>query len=246
MAIGSVTQALRIIRRFVDRPEPAGVNALARELGLSPSSCFNLLKTLVSEEFLIFDEERKSYALGPALSRLARRVGSTEIAIAAARPAMAMLAATYSMAAGLWKLSGDRLVLVFFADSELAIRIHMTVGQRLPRLIGAIGRCVAAYSSLDERELKEEFSRLRWQRAPGFERYKREVRKVRETGWAVDDGDFMRGLTTYAAPVLDSEGNIRYCIASTVFQGQLPMSKAREIGDATAEVARELSARLDH
>jgi len=242
MPVASVVQALRILRHLSEGTAPQGVTAIARQLGISPSSCFNLLKTLVGEQFLTFDTAKKTYAIGPELSRLARLGDGEDPVVRAALPRMQELASRFRMASGLWRLTeSKRLVLVASADSDLATRLHMTLGQRLPMLIGAMGRCVAAYSRLSGKQLKEGFAQLRWERPPTFARYSKEVRTARSSGWAIDDGDFMRGLTTVAAPVLDSGGSVTYCVANTLFQGQLDKDEIPELGTLTARLAGDIS-----
>lgn len=242
MPVGSVVHALRILRHLTASQQAEGVTAIARQLAISPSSCFNLLKTLVAEEFLLFDATAKTYAIGPELARLAMHGQGEDPVVVAALPAMQELASRFRMACGLWLLSESRrLVLVAAADSDLATRLHMTLGQRLPMLIGAIGRCVAANCTLSDKQLSDEFAALRWERPPTLARYKREVASARRQGWAIDDGDFMRGLTTIAAPVIDPRGIARYCIASTVFQGQLEGKSLRRLAEDTARLGANLS-----
>ncbi|MFO1395511.1 MAG: helix-turn-helix domain-containing protein [Burkholderiales bacterium] len=243
--VRSVVQAMRILRHLAGAPQPMGVNPLARALDLSPSSCFNLLKTLTAEGFLAFDAKAKTYAIGPALGDLARRADGGTMALAVVRPRLQAMAARFRVASGLWRLTPQgRLVLLAFADSEHTTRLHMTVGQRLPMLVGAMGRCVAGHAHLSRAALAKAFAELRWERAPAFARYAREVASARTRGWALDDGDFMRGLVSVAAPVQDGAGAVRFCIANTMFQGQYGAATVREIGQATAAMARECAADL--
>jgi hypothetical protein len=67
----AVSQAARILRCLSTAPAPLGVSAVARELGLSPSSCFNILRTLVAEGLLAFDPVAKTYSLGLGLVEIA-------------------------------------------------------------------------------------------------------------------------------------------------------------------------------
>jgi DNA-binding IclR family transcriptional regulator len=242
MPVGSVVHALRILRHLADARHPEGVTAIARQLGISPSSCFNLLRTLSQEDFLSFDPALKTYSIGPELARLARRGEGEDPVVRSALPLMQELASRFRIASGLWRLAENkRLVLVASADSDLATRLHMTLGQRLPMLIGAIGRCVGAHSTLSEGQLKEGFAQLRWERTPSFARYKREVAAARRSGWAIDDGDFMRGLTTIAAPVLDRRGAVKYCVANTLFQGQFEQDEVNELASVTAGLALQIA-----
>ena len=103
----------------------------------------------------LLDRPRTRTARAPRGGRRSRRPVQ-------ALPIMQELASRFRIASGLWRLTENkRLVLVASVDSDLATRLHMTLGQRLPMLIGAIGRCVAAHSTLSEEQLKEGFAQLR-------------------------------------------------------------------------------------
>jgi DNA-binding IclR family transcriptional regulator len=45
--VGSVVKALAILRHLAEGPDRCGVNAIAMAVSLNPSSCFNIVKTLV-------------------------------------------------------------------------------------------------------------------------------------------------------------------------------------------------------
>ena len=49
--------------------------------------------------------------------------------------------------------------------------------------------------------VEAQFQRLRWDTAPAFESWKREVAETRSRGWAVDTGNYIAGVTVAAAPV---------------------------------------------
>ena len=47
--VESVRTAITILRFVASQSKSFGVNAIAREVGVSPSSCFNIVKTLTLE-----------------------------------------------------------------------------------------------------------------------------------------------------------------------------------------------------
>jgi DNA-binding IclR family transcriptional regulator len=236
--VPAVVQAVSILRYLARADSPQGLTRIARELHISPSSCFNLLKTLAAERFVEFESIKKTYTLGAGLDEVARAPGQL---IERIRPDLEALAAKHEIASGLWSVTNGRLVLESFVASELATRIHMTVGQRLPMYIGAMGRCLAAQGGSTATQVLEEVQALRWARRPTIDRYRRELAQVRRQGWAIDDGDFMAGVTTIAAPIVDANGRIRYCIANTLFQGQLSVAALQGIGMETARLAQRFS-----
>lgn len=243
--VGSVAAASRILRLLASEPNPLGVNAIARRLELSPSSCFNILKTLVAEEFVEIDDQAKTYSLGVAPVYLARRMLNADLAMQMATPHLQQMAADYRCVSTLWRLTQtDRLVLIGLFDSREVINIHIEVGQRLPALTGAMGRCIAANRKYSAAELKAAFDRLPWQSAPNFDIYLAEVAAAGRRGWALDVDNFVRGVTTIAAPILDRGGAARYCISNILFSSQPELADAEELGTRVARVAAEIARAL--
>src|SRR5690606_18339459 len=119
-------------------------------------------------------------------------------------PYLREIADTFKVTATLWQRTrGDRVVLLDRADHESAVRVHMSIGQRLPMYLAALGRCMAAHSGLSAEELRVHFDQLRWADGPSFEVYLKEVEQARRIGYAVDNGRYAKGVTTVSAPVLD-------------------------------------------
>jgi DNA-binding IclR family transcriptional regulator len=243
--VGSIVAAAGILRLLAQEIEPLGVNAIARRKGLSPSSCFNILKTLVAEGFADFDAVSKTYSLGVTPVFLARRALNSEQALRVATQHLQSMAADYRCVSSLWKIvPGDRLMLLGLFDSRSVINIHIEVGQRLPSLVGAMGRCVAASGTLDRPGLKAAFEKLSWQRRPAFENYLADVELARSRGWAVDVDNFAQGVTTVAASIADRNGTAQYCISNILFSGQAEVTEIDKIGAEVARVSRHVAAEL--
>ena len=68
----AIARAAAILRLLGRSPAPLGVNAIARELGLVPSTCLYVLRALVEEELVSFDPMAKRYTLDAGVLTLAR------------------------------------------------------------------------------------------------------------------------------------------------------------------------------
>lgn len=243
--VGSVASAAKILRLLATEPAPLGVNAIARKLELSPSSCFNILKTLVFEEFVEIDDRAKTYSLGVAPVYLARRMLNADHAMQLATPHLQQMADDYHCVSTLWRLTRtDRLILIGLFDNRAVINIHIEVGQRLPALTGAMGRCIAANRKYSDVELRETFNSLPWQSAPPFDVYLAEVAAARKKTWAVDIDNFVQGVTTIAAPILDRDGVARYFVSNILFSSQRELANIEELGSRVASVAAQITAAL--
>src|SRR3954467_1663618 len=68
----AISRAAAILRLLGKSDAPLGVQSIARELGLVPSTCLHVLRALVAEEFVSFDSDTKRYSLEAGVLTLAR------------------------------------------------------------------------------------------------------------------------------------------------------------------------------
>ncbi|WP_312595859.1 IclR family transcriptional regulator C-terminal domain-containing protein [Brevundimonas sp.] len=241
----AVAAAIAILRHLASQSTPVGLTAISRAVGLSPSSCLNILRTLAADAFVFFDPDTKDYTLGLGSIALARRALDPAGAMDIARSDLRRMALEHEVTSSLWRLApNERLVLVGFEESLATTRVHLTIGQRLPQYLGAMGRCIAAYSNIEGAEFIPHYEALRWHRDPGLTAYRAQAAEVRARGWAIDIDNFMQGVTTLAAPVLDRAGNVRFCVTSTTFSGQNDDAGLNRIGTETARLSHVLSTLL--
>jgi DNA-binding IclR family transcriptional regulator len=239
--VNSVMHALRILQFLARSGKPHGVTSIARAISISPSSAFNICKTLTAEKFLHFDQAAKVYSIGAAAIELAGIASDGERSFLRARDFLEAVVDTFGVTSAFWRLTDDeRLVLNGLVESRAAMRIQMTVGQRIPALSGAMGRCFSAASDLNEDQLFQKFDAVRWQNRPEFQHYKAEVEVTKNRGWAVDNDQFIRGIVTVAAPIRDRNGQIRFMIANSSFYGQIPENRIESLGLETRRAAEEI------
>lgn len=230
--VGALVSGLAIVRYLSTSPAPVGVTRIARELELNSSTCFNLLKTLVHEGLVNFDESTKTYSIGLGVVELAKGALEQSAYVRMIQPSLREIAEAFRVTATLWQRTrGDRVVLLDRADHESAVRVHMSIGQRLPMYLAALGRCMAAHSGLSTEALREHFDQLRWADGPNFQTYLKEVDQARKMGYAVDDGSYAKGVTTVSAPVLDEARRPIMAISAVGFFGQLSPAEIKAAGE---------------
>lgn len=242
--VPALTSAIRILRYINQLGEPAGVAQLSQALGINPSTCFNIAKTLTHERLLVFDVDTKRYGLGLGLVELAH--GALDAGfISFIRPRLEEMAMRFGVAALLWQDAGqNRFVLVDKAESNHTIRVNLTIGQRFPALIGAFGRCVAAQSGIAKQELFERFAELRWENPPDFEDYWNQVEEARRNGFAIDEGNFDAGITTVATVIPNQSGNPMMAISIIGLTTQFAEIDMQALTEAVKSAAGEISAAM--
>lgn len=244
--VGALSAGLAVLRYLNETGARVGVSRIARDLGLNPSTCFNLLRTLVHEGLVTFDVDAKTYALGLGVVELAKGALDQASFARLMRPHLEAIAARHGVTATLWQRSGkDRVVLVDRCEAESAVRLHMQIGQRLPMYLAALGRCMAAHAGLGKAALKRAFKALRWEVPPSFEAYWNSVEAARVRGYAVDVGNYVKGVTTVSAVVRDGDGAALIALSAAGFSARLTPARVTALGkdlrDRAAAVERALS-----
>src|SRR3546814_1492814 len=102
--VGAVVHAMRILRHLAGTPSSQGVAAVARGTGISPSTCFGILRTMARAGFVSFREADKTYRLGLAVAELAvGMIGSSHLDLI--RPEIERVALNQGMLIALWRIT---------------------------------------------------------------------------------------------------------------------------------------------
>ncbi len=222
----AVRRAARILRYLGRTGNPVGVNRIARDLDIIPSTCLHILRTLAQESLVAFNSATKHYRLGHAVLGLARDSLSSSTFVQEARPLLNDLAERHGVTVTAAELdANDHMVVVVLSHAPQTLSIHVEVGSRFPVLISASGRCYAALSGWPEAELREKFNALRWDNPPDYETWRAEAVAAGQNGYAVDYGSYLRGFLVTAAPILDNKGYASRTIATVGFLDQLAGAK---------------------
>ena len=119
--------------------------------------------------------------------------------------------------------------------------IHLTVGLRLPLYVGAMGRVLAAHEVIPQSEMLTWCKAAHLYRRPSVDEFLEQVEQTRQRGWGLDQDQLNQFFSSIAAPIIDSEGRIRFCITHTMFAGQHSDVELKALGDATLKAADQAS-----
>ncbi len=203
----AIARAAAILRLLGKSDAPLGVNAIARELGLVPSTCLYVLRALAEEELVAFDPDTKRYALDAGVLTLARGWLRRDRFVDVAQPVLDRLARVHGLTMLGVRIGGlDHITVVAVAEGGANFRLSAQVGSRFPALISATGRCIAAFGGYPEAQIRARFDTLRWENPPAYDDWLAQVGETRTQGYAIDDGNYIGGVTVLAAPVWDEGG----------------------------------------
>jgi DNA-binding IclR family transcriptional regulator len=241
----AVARASNILRLLAREGEGLGVTEIARRVDLVTSTVFHVLRALVDEGFVEFDSEKKTYKTGIGLLTLVRDAMANSDYPKVVQPALDRLAAQQLVTAVAVELdSRERMVVVAVSRAYSMISLHINVGSRFPSLISATGRCVAGAIGASREELRAKFKKLRWERAPRFEEWYADVQRAKDDGFAVDRGNFIRGVTVMATLLAPAADGVIRGIAAVGFDHNLTERSLPRLRDALSEAARSTAAQL--
>lgn len=244
VSVPAVVRAVAMLRLLSTASAPLGVNQIARELDIIPSTCLHILRALAAEGLVAVDLATKRYRLGLEILNLAKIALRGSISDQA-QPYLDEIVRKYLVTAFAVSISEpEHYIVTAKSNSPNAIRLQVDLGSRFPALVSATGRCVAAYSDLPQRVLRAQFEKLRWHRPPSFATWEAQVAAVRTQGYAIDDGNYINGIYIVAAPVLGAEGEFRHalvalCIKDGWSAAQL-QALAEEVRASALQVAEGL------
>ncbi len=239
--VPALSRGIAILRLVGRSGAPLGVQEIARSLKLVPSTCLHILRVLVAEHLVAVDPVTKKYSAAAGLVALARTALRQHTFAALVQPDLNELSETYGATAIAVEASGlEHMVVVALARAASPLQVHVDIGSRFPALISATGRCIAAFGTHPWEEIKARFHKLRWDAPPTLKAWRAEVEVTRLVGYAIDEGQYIRGVTIIAAPVQVANGAINAVVVLGVSE-QMRQIGVVKMGAQLQERAAQLT-----
>ena len=215
--VPAVTRAVAILRRLGKSSDPVGVNQLARDLGLVPSTCLHILRALIDEGLVAFDSQSKRYSIDVGILPIARGAIQRNNFASLIEPRLTELSHDVGGTIVATQLAdADHMVVVALSRARQPFRLQVDLGSRFPALISATGRCHAAFNlgDVSQARLKSRFTALKWDHLPDYQTWRREIQQARVDDFAIDSGDYISGVTIIAVPFFDHRGFMTHSIVA--------------------------------
>ncbi|NYT35974.1 IclR family transcriptional regulator [Allopusillimonas soli] len=238
--VQSVENGLDLILVVAHHRRPMKITDIADMAGISPSKAHRYLVSFMRTGFIAQDPETGLYGMGPVALEFSLSCLATiePISIATVEAGRLCRAVGHTVAISVWGSFGPTVVR--WEQPNRPVMVNVGLGSVFPLYRSATGRIFAAFmdaeavrnyldsaASLDRRESGKET-----------------VEQVRRRGLARAEGDFMSGMSAFAAPVYDDRG--RLALAMTVldyktnFDHRWRGRTANALRESAANVSRAL------
>ncbi|MFQ5566633.1 MAG: IclR family transcriptional regulator [Paracoccaceae bacterium] len=245
--VQSLERGLGVLEAVSAANGPVGISELSRQLGLAKGSVARLVTTLARMNFLVRDPETRKYQLGLKLWELGSKSITGLDIRSVARPVMEELHEATGETVHLTVLSSEgKMVFLDKLDSTKSIRPNLQLGAHLPVHCVANGKAMLAF--LPENQVAAILAgKLRRYTDATIIR-KGElmavVKGIRETGYAVNAGEFREDVSGVAAAICDHSNSAVAALGISLPSVRMTEEQARKLGALVAARARDISALL--
>jgi DNA-binding IclR family transcriptional regulator len=203
-------RGLRILEVFSGKQPRLRLQDVVESSALPKSTASRILKTLVSLNYLQFDNDSKKYFLGPKVLHLGHRYLSGLDVRRVALPYLEELSRLTDQNVNLGILDASKVLYIESIKRRRIINAEFRIGMRLKSWQTSVGRSILAFLDEDKLEalLKEFLTDPKAREYIGSkgERLIENLEDVRRKGYALDDEQFVQGLRTAGAPIFGGKG----------------------------------------
>lgn len=241
-----VRSTFRILQEL-GRAELLGLSEITQRTGISKSTVFRILSTLLELGYVLRDASR-NYRISPTLAQLAGEEAAGEALRRLALPHMLHLRDEYGETVNLGVRSFDKVTYLEVVPSEFALRLEEVRGASVPVHASSLGKAILAFSprsAVENLVRGRPLERITPNTICDPDELLAELKRVKNAGFAFDRGEGSVLAICVGAPILDAQGN---AIAALSISG--PAQRFRPKRDSpviasllnvTTEISRNLA-----
>lgn len=250
--IQSVEVGYTLLQALGEADGPLMLRDLAKAAGMSAAKAHRYLVSFQRLQLVVQDAASTRYDLGPSALKLG--LASLErldaVKLARGRVAALMERIGHTLALAVWGNHGPTIV--HWEESPQAVTVNLRLGDVMPLLSSATGRCFAAYARREAITpmLKEEIARAQKQGRTDVPATLAEARalfdEVRQRGAARVVDTLLPGIVGFCAPVFDADGHMALGIVTLGPTGTFDPDWDGAVERPLREAAAQLSADLGY
>lgn len=236
--VPAVRRSMAILWELADAVSPMNLSHISRAVGVIPSTCMHILRELVLARLVSYDTVSKTYELGMGIQDLAQSSAKLKSFATIVKPRLQLIANQFNMTAtATSKVDDKHLALTAYANPPNTISIKVTLGGRVPVTSGASGRVLAAFGGMSEKQIRQNFDKVKWVRPIDYKVWRSQVDQVVKDGYAEDKEGFVQGVSTLSVPVYNRDRTVSHTIGVFAINSQLEAANHKKILESLWAVA---------
>jgi len=223
------------------------VKQLMECTGFTRNRVMRLTGTLQHRGYLIPDVGRAAYLPGPKVQALSKVFEQGHGIVLLARPILREVVLKTGESASLFVREGLERVVLAREEGTHAVRYNMTEGQRMELYTGASGKVLLAYAAtevLDALLSGPAFVKRTPHTITDPAVLQREIKKVRQQGFAESAGERVADASAVSAPVFDGMGDLVGALGFAGPKSRFTPEARKRYVQIVVDAARKLSEQL--
>jgi IclR family transcriptional regulator, KDG regulon repressor len=241
----SLERALQILISFNSEKQAMTLTQLAKAAQLPKSTVLRLCSTLLEYGFLQIDEQTRQYSPGLRCFEIGRLVYKSLSLNKIASHYLIDLQKKVQQTVFMDILQDDQVLHIDKKEDPLsAIRFGLQVGAKRPPHYGAPAQVLMAHLPDDEVErLLKKFPLVANNKKTITDNglFKERLRRIRNEGYFLDEGETVDGISVVGAPIHDHAGKVIAAIAAGYVSESLEQMDRKKIIEETVKTAIAIS-----
>ena len=244
--VGVVGKVLRILEALDASPNGLQLREISQLTRVNKSTAYRFVAHLEKEGYL-FRDTAGAYIVGPKLARLGAGVAFHATLRKIARPILTALSTETKETVNLGILDGHDVLYLDVIESPHSFRMASQPGMHRALNCTALGKALLAFLPDEQRE--EIYPRLIFERVtphtiPNLARLKKDLARIAQRGYSVDDQEVELGARCVAAPVLDGNRGVVAALSISGPTTRVSRDRVPAFAQAIRKAARMISTQL--
>lgn len=247
--VQSVARSLELLDFLAQENREMGLTEISKTMKWPKTTVHGLITTLRDYHYVDQSPTNGRYRLGVRLFELGNIVARSWDIRAIAKPAMQELNRRMGEMVQLAAEDNGEVLYLEKLDSTHMMRIVSEIGARLPMHCTGLGKVLLAYKK--PAEVKRIISKHGMHPMTAYtitdpDTLTKELLKVKQLGYAIDDREAMDSLRCVAAPIFDRNGDAEYAISVSGLANSLQGEYFDIVRDALVRTANSISYMLGY
>ena len=245
----SVERALAVLEAVSQSAEGLSNAEISQRLKIPKSSASYILRALENSGYLRRGREDGRYHIGLAVVSLSHRALAGLDIREMALPVLRQLVDAARLTAHLAILDHGRAVYIEKVEAPSFVKMDTWLGRRVDVHSTSVGKALLAHlphAEVQELVANRNLSQNTPHTITTLPKLLRELEKVREQGYALDEEENSVGVRCVAAPVFNNNGRVEASLGVTGIVSQFERAAVPRVAELVKSAARKLSQQLGY
>ena len=248
-SVPAIERALSVLQCLGDSKRGFSISEIGRRLKIPKSTAHLILTTLGRRGFLQRNPQTGRYHLGLQLVSLSRSALENLDLREEAKPFLRSLMQESGFTVHMAVLERDEAVIIEKVEAPGLVRLASWIGRRLDVNCTGVGKVLLAFLPEDELDhllRTKEFARHNSRTIISKHALRRELKRVKQLGCALDNEEDEPGVRCIGAPVFDENGNAVAAISVAGTTSQIGIDRVPNLARLVKRTAGSISVRLGY